>query len=97
MFALQLLMEAAMLFLGMGELMEFVVATIHIFMDSMLVVNQMKGIYKVKHRDLLLIHDAIKALTTQFQYVEFTHVPRELNKLADAVVNETLDQHAKEA
>ncbi len=71
--------------------------TVHVYMDSMLVVNQMKGIFKVKNRDLLPIHDAIKALTTQFQYVEFTHVPRELNKLADAVVNETLDAEAKKA
>ncbi len=82
---------------GLEAALKMSARTVHIFMDSMLVVNQMKGIYKVKHRDLLPIHDAIKALTTQFQYVEFTHVPRELNKLADAVVNETLDAHAKDA
>jgi hypothetical protein len=32
---------------------------IHVYMDSMLVVNQMKGIFKVKNRDLWPIHDAI--------------------------------------
>lgn len=82
---------------GLEAAVKMKARTVHIFMDSMLVVNQMKGIYKVRNRDLLPIHDAIKALTTQFQYVEFTHVPRERNKLADAVVNETLDTHSKEA
>lgn len=65
--------------------------TVHVFMDSMLVVNQMKGVYKVKNRDLWPIHEAIKELVTQFEKVDFTHVPREYNKLADGMVNKTLD------
>jgi len=70
--------------------------TVHVYMDSMLVVNQMKGIFKVKNRDLWPIHDAIKQLLSQFKHVDFTHVPRELNKLADSIVNETLDaEHDK--
>lgn len=81
---------------GLEAALQMKARTVHVFMDSMLVVNQMKGLYKVKNRDLLPIHDAIKALTAQFEYVEFTHVPREQNKLADAVVNETLDAHEKE-
>jgi len=62
-------------------------------MDSMLVVNQMKGIFKVKNRDLWPIHDSIKSFTTRFRSVTFTHVPRELNKLADREVNKALDVH----
>ncbi len=69
--------------------------SVHVFMDSMLVVNQMKGIFKVRNRDLWPIHEAIKALLPSFKQVEFTHVPREYNKLADAMVNETLDAEAK--
>jgi len=63
-----------------------------IYMDSLLVVNQMKGIFKVKNRDLWPIHDAIKQLCRQFEHVSFTQVPRELNKLADAEVNKALDE-----
>ncbi|MBA2278940.1 4a-hydroxytetrahydrobiopterin dehydratase [Candidatus Saccharibacteria bacterium] len=63
----------------------------HVYMDSMLVVNQMKGVYKVRNRDLWPIHQAIKTLVTSFERINFTHVPREMNKLADAMVNETLD------
>ncbi len=64
---------------------------IHVFMDSMLVVNQMKRIFKVKNRDLWPIHDAIDKLVEQFVEVSFDHVPRELNKLADVEVNKALD------
>jgi ribonuclease HI len=67
------------------------VKEVEVYMDSMLVVNQMKGIYKVKNRDLWPIHQAIKVLTEKFEKISFTHVPRELNKLADSEVNKTLD------
>lgn len=65
-----------------------------VHMDSMLVVNQMKGVFKVKNRDLWPIHESIKELAIQFKKVTYTHVPRELNKLADAEVNTTLDAEA---
>lgn len=64
---------------------------VDVYMDSMLVINQMKGIFKVKNRDLWPIHEAIKELAASFKNIRYTHVPRELNKLADAEVNETLD------
>lgn len=68
---------------------------VEVYMDSLLVINQMKGIFKVKNRDLWPVHDDIKALVKQFQKVTFTHVPRELNRLADAEVNDTLDAELK--
>ncbi len=68
---------------------------VSVYMDSMLVVNQMKGIFKVKNRDLWPIHDAITQLVSRFQKVQFTQVPRELNKLADAAVNRVLDEAQK--
>jgi ribonuclease HI len=62
-------------------------------MDSLLVVNQMKGIFKIKNRDLWPIHDAIKQLAKKFDKITYDHVPREFNKLADAAVNRALDDH----
>lgn len=66
---------------------------IDVYLDSMLVVNQMKGIFKVKNRDLWPIHESINELVGSFERVTFTHVPRELNTLADAAVNRALDEH----
>ncbi|HSX07962.1 MAG TPA: reverse transcriptase-like protein [Candidatus Saccharimonadales bacterium] len=69
--------------------------TLHVYMDSLLVVNQMLGIFKVKNRDLWPIHDAVKKLAAQFKRVTYTQVPREFNKAADSMVNDALDAAAE--
>lgn len=76
---------------GMEEALKQGVRELHVYMDSLLVVNQMKGVFKVKNRDLWPVHQAIKELAGQFKKVTYSHVPRELNKLADAQVNICLD------
>ncbi len=68
------------------------VRRVDVYMDSLLVVNQMKGIFKVKNRDLWPIHDAVKRLASSFEHISYTQVPRELNKLADRAVNRVLDE-----
>jgi ribonuclease HI/L-amino acid N-acyltransferase YncA len=80
---------------GIEMALELGVKRLDVYMDSMLVVNQMKGIFKIKNRDLWPIHDAIKQMLPNFQKVTFTHIPRELNTLADKVVNDTLDRSIK--
>lgn len=77
--------------LGLQEALTMGVRKLHVYLDSLLVVNQMNGKYKVRNRDLWPIHAAIKDLVKQFEGVSFTHVPRELNKLADGAVNEALN------
>jgi ribonuclease HI len=77
---------------GLEEARHMSIRDIHVYMDSLLVVNQMKGVFKVKNRDLWPIHESIKLLLDDFNNVSFTHVPRELNKLADSAVNEALDE-----
>ena len=64
--------------------------------DSMLVVNQMNGIYKIKNRELWPINERIHELMKQFDKVTFSHVRREFNQLADGMVNKTLDAHIAE-
>ncbi|MDQ3093568.1 MAG: reverse transcriptase-like protein [bacterium] len=76
---------------GLGWCKAHHVREVHVFMDSLLVVNQMKGIFKVRNRDLWPLFESIKKLTNDFDIVHFTHVPRELNKAADAEVNKALD------
>jgi len=67
---------------------------IELFIDSELVVKQMNGQYKIKNRDLWPIHSGIKELMAEYPDVTFTHVRREFNKLADAEVNQILDEQA---
>jgi ribonuclease HI len=87
--------EYTALKLGLEEAIRMGVRIVHVYMDSLLVINQMLGIFKVKNRDLWPVHTAIKDLILKFEKVTFVHIPRELNKLADAAVNEALDEAAK--
>ena len=84
--------EYTALKLALEEAQAMGVTEIDVFMDSLLVINQLEGIFKVRNRDLWPLHDAIKRMAANFKHISFTHVPRELNKLADAAVNRALDE-----
>jgi ribonuclease HI len=77
---------------ALEECVSMGVKIVDTYMDSMLVVNQLKGTFKVRNRDLWPIHDALKELIAKFEKFTITHVPREMNKLADAAVNRALDE-----
>jgi len=51
--------------------------------DSQLMVNQMKGQYKVKDAKLKLLKAELDHLVSGFENVRFDYVPRELNARAD--------------
>jgi ribonuclease HI len=67
------------------------VKAVHVYMDSLLVINQMKGTFKIKNPDLLKIYKAVQSLIKNFEKVDFFHIPREMNKIADEQVNKILD------
>ncbi|NCO10763.1 reverse transcriptase-like protein [Candidatus Saccharibacteria bacterium] len=79
--------------LGLEAAKELGFKKAHFKIDSMLVVNQMNGHYKIKNRELWPIHERIRELMKFFTLVTFSHVPREQNQLADGMVNKTLDTH----
>lgn len=60
--------------------------------DNLMMVNQMKGIYKIKNRDLLPIYDNIQELLKNFEAWAFVHVKREQNTVADRQANEAIDR-----
>jgi ribonuclease HI len=77
--------------LALERASDFTKGIVDVHMDSLLVVNQMKGIYKVKNRDLWPVYASIKILTANFSKVKFTHVFRASNSAADSLVNKILD------
>lgn len=79
--------------LGLEKALQLGARTVDFRSDSMLVVNQMNGVYTIKNRELWPIYERIQALVAQFEKVTFTHVRREFNSLADGLVNKTLNQH----
>ena len=65
---------------------------IEMFMDSELAVRQLNRIYKVKDKTLAKLFIKIWNLSQSFQKISFTHIPREKNKAADAMVNQGIDE-----
>lgn len=54
-----------------------------VFGDSLLVINQCKGLYKVKSPNLINMYNDIELLMKSFDSIEFNHVCREYNTRAD--------------
>jgi ribonuclease HI len=85
------------LLIGIKEAINLGIKELSVEGDSLLVINQMNGVYKVKSENLMEIHNEVKELIKQFNYISFTHIYRTNNKRADelsniAVSNEYLDK-----
>jgi len=65
-------------------------ASVHVLMDSKLVVEQMSGRWKVKHPDMQVLARKANALIAGRE-VSFEWVPRLSNSRADAAANESMD------
>ncbi|MGW0081564.1 bifunctional RNase H/acid phosphatase [Streptomyces sp. NPDC003393] len=69
-------------------------ATVHVRMDSKLVVEQMTGRWKIKHPDLKpLAAEAARVFPPE--RVTYEWIPRERNKHADRLANEAMDAGAR--
>lgn len=66
-------------------------AELLIKMDSLLIVNQVKGLFKVKNPGLFLKWQEVRELLSQLPKWSIEHTYREGNSLADSLVNEALD------
>lgn len=59
--------------------------------DSQLIVNQVKGLYKVKDPGLKPLHERAKKQAAALESFSIQYVPREQNREADALANAALD------
>ena len=66
---------------------------VEVFMDSELIVRQMKGEYKVKNKELKPLFAKVEELASKFASVKFKHILRDKNTLADKLLNAELDKH----
>jgi ribonuclease HI len=66
---------------------------LHIKSDSLLIVQQMLGKYRVKHAGLLPLYRQARHLMARVGTVTFEHVRREQNKEADRLSNLGMDQN----
>src|SRR5436190_18845567 len=64
---------------------------LHVRSDSLLLVQQMKGVYKVKNEGLQPLHARARVLAHDVGRVTFEHVRREQNAHADRLANTAMD------
>ena len=65
---------------------------VHIRSDSLLLVQQMNGNYKVKHPGLQPLYARARLLAIEIGRVTFEHVGRALNAHADKLANQAMDE-----
>ena len=76
---------------GLRKALELHVPDVEVVSDSELMVKQMRGEYRVKNEALRDLHDEATALARRLGTVEYRHVKRAHNELADKLVNDALD------
>jgi ribonuclease HI len=70
---------------------------VEIRLDSELVARQLNREYRIKSKDLQLLSQAVFREADRFASCRFVHVPRTLNRKADLLANEALDNDRAEA
>jgi ribonuclease HI len=63
-------------------------------MDSELIVKQLNGQYRVRHRDLVPLHGRARDLMQRFAEIHVVHIPREENARADWLANQAIDNRS---
>ncbi len=65
---------------------------INFYLDSLLVVNQLNGCYKIKNATLKNLFLDVRRLEAETKSeIIYRHIPRERNVAADTLVNQSLD------
>jgi ribonuclease HI len=83
--------EYRALLAGLARAAELGVTGLEVVSDSELLVKQMRGEYRVKNDALRELNTEAERLARRLGRVEYRHVRRAHNELADRLVNEALD------
>ncbi len=75
------------LIIGLKDAINLGIKELTVEGDSLLIINQMNGIYKVKSENLIELYKEATKLKSQFDYISFTHIYRSSNKRADELSN----------
>lgn len=83
--------EYSALILGLEGALALGIKTLSVLGDSLLVINQINGLYKVKSDFILPLYKEVLTLRSKFNFIEFNHVYRDYNKRADELSNLALE------
>jgi ribonuclease HI len=77
---------------GLELAQELGAKTVTLRSDSLLLINQLTGRFRVKSDHLQPLHRRARSLAAGFERIEFVHVPREQNAAADTLANLGVDR-----
>ena len=80
---------------GVERARELGYKTVKFISDSLMVVNQLTGVFSIKNQDIMPIYHDINEIINQFDAVSFKHVPRSENSIADGEANLAIDRILK--
>ncbi|MBI2323678.1 MAG: reverse transcriptase-like protein [Chloroflexi bacterium] len=87
--------EYRALILGLEEARRRGIDAIDVRLDSLLVVRQMQGRWKIKHPGLRPLALRAGALLAEFRDRTIEHIPREENSRADQLANKAIEEAAR--
>lgn len=67
--------------------------SIQIYTDSLLLANQINGVWKVKNPEIAVLNKEAKKLLKAYRETSISHIPRERNKEADRLANLAIDEY----
>ena len=77
---------------GCQQALEMGLKKVRFVTDNMMMMQQIRGVYQVKNRDILPIYEEVKRMFGEFQAVAITQVNRERNQAADREANLAIDE-----
>lgn len=80
---------------GIERAIELNLKTVRFVSDSLMVVNQMNGIFSIKNQDIMPIYHEIQSKLKFFDAVSFSHIQRSSNACADKEANLAIDNILK--
>ena len=80
--------EYLSLIFGLQEILSLRERPVYVYMDSELVVNQIKGYYKIKNKILYPLNFLVKHLISLIGECKILYTSRKNNKLADSLAKE---------
>ena len=77
---------------GVERAIELGYKTVRFLSDSLMVVNQLNGVFNIKNQDVISVYKDIEGKLEQFDAVSFTHIPRSENAIADFEANAAINK-----
>ena len=85
--------EYAALIEALEAAKDLIVRPIRIFTDSQLVANQVNGLWKVKHKEIIPLNKKARNLFSEYGDITIRHIRREQNTEADRLANLAIDEY----